>query len=161
LIDEYSVFYHKFIRDNQKPQQGIWQLLSNAQGYKIWVGYAFESLCLKHINEIKKALGVQNVYAQTSAYRHEGDKTEDGFQIDLVIDRKDASINLCECKFYEADFEISKKYASQLQWRKSAFRIQTGTKKNIFTTLISNHSIKTNEYSLASVDVNITVSQLM
>lgn len=161
LVDEFSVFYHKFIKINRKNQVGIWQILSNSQAYKIWSGYAFESLCMKHVNEIKRAMGVQNVYAETSSYRHAGDKIEDGFQIDLIIDRKDMTINLCECKFYESTFEITKKYASQLKWRKSAFRIATNTKKNIFTTLISNHPIKENEHSLESVDVRITVSDLM
>jgi uncharacterized protein len=161
LVDEFSVFYHKFIKKNQKAQVGIWQLLSNSQSYKIWAGYAFESLCMKHLNEIKKAMGVQNVYAETSSYRYVGNKSEDGFQIDLIIDRKDAVINLCECKFYESTFEITKKYAEQLKWRKSAFRIATNTKKNIYTTLISNHPIKENEHSLESVDVRIIVSDLM
>lgn len=161
LVDEFSVFYHKFIKVNQKPQIGIWQMLSNSQSYKIWSGYAFESLCMKHVSEIKKAMGVQNVYAETSSYRHGGDETEDGFQIDLIIDRKDMVINLCECKFYESTFEITKKYANQLKWRKSAFRVATNTKKNIFTTLISNHPIKENEHSLESIDVRITVSNLM
>jgi uncharacterized protein len=161
LIDEFSVFYHKFMKNNRKNQAGIWQILSNSQSYKIWSGYAFESLCMKHVNEIKKAMGVQNVYTETSSYRHVGDKAEDGFQIDLIIDRKDAVINICECKFYESTFEITKKYANQLKLRKSAFRVATNTKKNIFTTLISNHPIKENEYSLESVDIRITVSDLM
>lgn len=161
LIDEYSVFYHRFIKNNRKYQAGIWQILSNAQTYKIWSGYAFESLCMKHVNEIKKALGIQNVYTETSSYRHEGNATEDGFQIDLIIDRKDMTINLCECKYYEATFEITKKYASQLTWRKSAFRSATNTKKNIFTTIISNHAIKQNEYSLEAIDVSIDLSDIM
>jgi hypothetical protein len=161
LVDEYSVFYHKFIKNNRKTQVGIWQILSNSQIYKIWSGYAFESLCLRHINEIKKVLGIQSVYTETSSYRQEGDDTKQGFQIDLIIDRKDAVINLCECKFYESSFEITKKYASELQLRKMAFRMGTNTKKTIFTTIISNHPIKDNEYSLEAVDVSINVSELM
>jgi predicted AAA+ superfamily ATPase len=161
LVDEYSVFYHKFIKNNRKTQVGIWQILSNSQIYKIWSGYAFESLCLRHINEIKKVLGIQNVYTETSSYRQEGNDTKQGFQIDLIIDRKDAVINLCECKFYESSFELTKKYASELQTRKTAFRIGTNTKKTIFTTIISNHPIKVNEYSLEAVDVSLNVSELM
>jgi hypothetical protein len=116
---------------------------------------------MKHINEIKKALGIQNVYTETSSYRHEGSISEDGFQIDLIIDRKDVAINLCECKYYESNFEITKKYASQLTWRKAAFRAATNTKKNIFTTIISNHELKENEHSLDVVDVKISLSDLM
>jgi uncharacterized protein len=161
LVDEYSVFYHKFIKNNQKAQIGIWQILSSSQAYKIWSGYAFESLCLRHINEIKKALGIQNVYTETSSYRQKGDDDKKGFQIDLLIDRRDATINLCECKFYESSFELTKKYASELQARKTAFRMQTNTKKIIFTTLISNHPLKVNEHSLEVVDVSIHVGELM
>lgn len=161
LVDEFSVFYHKFIKENRKSQIGIWQMLSNSQSYKIWSGYAFESLCMKHVNEIKGALGVQNVYTDTSSYRHIGNELEDGFQIDLIINRKDMVINLCECKFYESNFEITKKYGTQLKIRKSLFRTATKTKKNIFTTLITNHPIKENEYSLESIDVRITVSDMM
>jgi uncharacterized protein len=161
LVDEYSVFYHTFIKNNLKTKTGIWQILSSSQSYKIWAGYAFETLCAKHIGEIKKALGIQNVYTEVANYRSKGRGGKDGFQIDLIIDRKDQAINLFECKFYEASFEVSKKYAEQLQWRKSSFKSETETKKIVFNTLITNKPIKPNQYSLDAVDVSLTVSEIM
>ncbi|MBK8281826.1 MAG: AAA family ATPase [Saprospiraceae bacterium] len=159
LIDEYSVFYHRFIKNQKQTKSDIWSLVSNTQSYKIWRGYAFETLCLKHIEEIKHALGIGKVYTETSTYKYQNQK--EGIWIDFVIDRKDAAINLCECKFYEAPFEITKIYGGDLQKRKFIFREKTNTKKSVFTTLITNHPLKVNQYSLEVVDASIHVSELM
>jgi hypothetical protein len=161
LVDEYSVFYHKFIKKNKKSQKGIWQILSASQQYKIWSGYAFETLCYKHMEEIKKALGIAGVYTETSSYRYTGKPNKQGFQIDLLIDRKDAVINLCECKYYEAPFEVNKAYSAQLQTRKILFKQTTGTRKSVFTTLITNHALKPNVHSIDSVDVTINAANFM
>ena len=72
---------------------------------------------MKHVNEIKTALIIKNVYTETSCITKIGAKTQDSFQVDLVIDRKDATINICECKFYESNFEITKKYAQEMKIR--------------------------------------------
>ncbi len=160
LIDEYSVFYHKFIKPNRNSGKGIWQQLSAKQAYKIWTGYAFETLCLKHIDQIKIALGITNVYTENYSYRYTGSKEDKGFQIDLIIDRNDNSINLCECKYYNIGYKIDKQYAANLQRRKADFIAQTKTKKLVFNTMISNHSIVKNQYSLDVVDSSIIVSDL-
>jgi len=160
LADEYSVFYHRFIHPNKKSSKGIWQLLSQSQKYKIWSGYAFESLCQKHIAQIKKALGITKVYTETSSYRHLGKKTTKGFQIDLLIDRKDKAINLCECKYHDAPIVITTKYAKQLNERKALFRSATETKKSIFTTLICNHDVIKNEHYEDAIDVSIRLGKL-
>ncbi len=161
LIDEFSVFYHRFMKGNEKKDASIWQTIAASQRYKIWKGYAFETLCLKHINEIKKALGIQNVYTETSSFSRIGAEENNGFQIDLIIDRKDATINLCECKFYESNFEISKKYAQEIKLRKVGFIETSKTKKMILNTFIANEEIIENEYSLEVVDNFINVSELM
>jgi len=161
LIDEYTVFYFKFIKGNEKKETAIWQQISNTQAYKIWKGYSFETLCMKHVNEIKTALGIKAVYTETSSYRNIGTKTEQGFQIDLIIDRKDAAINLCECKFYESNFEISKKYAQDIKNRKANFQIATGTKKMLINTFISNENIVQNAHALEVVDSFVHLSELM
>jgi uncharacterized protein len=157
LVDEYSIFYHKFIAPNPKIEKGIWQTIAQSQAYKIWNGYAFETLCLKHIDSIKKVLGIQNVYTQIGFYRWVGDKYNKGFQVDVVIDRNDGCINLCECKFYDGAFEITKAYAQELEHKKNLFKTLTKTKKTIFTTLITNYPIKHNAHSEAVVDVAITL----
>lgn len=161
LVDEYTVFYFKFIKGNEKKEAAIWQQISNTQAYKIWKEYSFETLCMKHVNEIKTALGIKAVYTETSSYRKIGNKTEHGFQIDLIIDRKDAAINLCECKFYENNFEMTKKYAQEIKNRKATFKKATGTKKMLINTFITNESMTQNAHTLEVVDAYIQLKDLM
>lgn len=161
LADEYSVFYHRFIKGNEKKDSAIWQTIANSQKYKIWRGFAFETLCLKHIDEIKNALGIRNVYTEIDSFSKQGDEKESGFQIDILIDRKDATINICECKFYESNFEITKKYAQEIKKRKAAFIKFTNTKKLVLNTFIANEDVLESPYSLEVVDNFINIKALM
>jgi hypothetical protein len=161
LMDEFSVFYHRFIKPNKNPQKGIWTLLSNSQSYRIWLGYAFENLCFRHIDEIKKSLGISGVYTQPFSFKYIGENNNEGFQIDLGLDRKDDVINLIECKFYSSEFEVSKDYANKLLRRKTLFKEQTKTRKNVFVSTITNFPIKENQYSLMSIDSKLTINELI
>jgi len=161
LMDEFSIFYHKFMKGNEKKDASIWQSISQSQKYKIWKGFAFETLCMKHVNEIKAALGIKGVYTETSRFSHSGETAGEGFQIDLLIDRKDATINLCECKFYESNFSINSKYAQEMKLRKVHFAQQTASKKMLINTFIANEDLIENEYSLEVVDAFIHVRELM
>ncbi|NVK63406.1 MAG: AAA family ATPase [Flavobacteriales bacterium] len=152
LNDEFSIFYHRFMKTNRSYSKGIWAQLSASQSYKIWTGYAFESVCMKHIDEIKHALGISAVYTEVSGFRVEGNTYEKGFQIDLVLDRKDDVIHLFEIKYYAASFKIDKDYARNLRERKQRFIEHTGTKKQVFTSFITNHGIKENAFSHEVVD---------
>lgn len=161
LVDEFSVFYHRFMKSNKKYSKGVWQILSASQPYKIWAGHAFETVCIKHVPEIKRALGIESVFTETASYRHTGKRGENSFQMDLLIDRRDMVINLCECKFYNAPFEINKKYSTEIQTRRALFKETTNTRKMVFNTFITNYPIKQNAHSIDCVDKNITVSDLM
>lgn len=160
LVDEFSIFYHRFMLRYKKPIEDYWQQQTPTQLYKAWTGYAFENICMKHLTLIKKALGIRSVYTSTASYLQQGSKTEQGFQIDFIIDRNDKTINLCECKFYDAPFRVDKKYAQDLLIRKSVFKKKTGTRKSVFTTLITNHAMLQNEHSLDCVDVSISINEL-
>lgn len=161
LNDEYSVFYHKFIKTASKSTTGIWSQISASQSFKIWAGLAFESLCLKHINKIKAALGIAAVYTEIYAYKFNGTADLDGFQIDLVIDRKDDTINLCEIKYYSGPFTIDKAYANQLLKRKQNFIEQTNATKQVLITFITNHEIVANEYSREIVDSSVLLAEII
>lgn len=162
LVDEYSVFYHKFIAKNKKKGKDIWATLHQSQQYKIWTGYAFENLCQRHIPEIKNALGISSIYTEQSSFSSKAvEADQSGYQIDLIIDRKDDCINLCECKFYNAEFTITKDYAAKLRNRKQAFIESTKTKKTVFNTLITSYGVNENEHFLDVIDVGFTVSDLM
>ena len=161
LIDEYSLFYHRFIKQNRKYTPGMWQQLSESQAYKSWAGYAFENLCHKHISEIKHALGIRAVYTEASHFRIEGRPNQSGVQIDLLIDRKDESINLCEVKFYQGPFSIDRAYYEKLIEKRQRFMEATQTKKQVFITLITNYGLKANRYSREIVDSEVQLKDLM
>ncbi len=162
LVDMYSLFYFKFIKNNNNKGKGTWQKLSESPSYKAWSGYAYENICLLHIDQIKLALGISGVYTDTSSWKSLGDKENDidGGQIDLIIDRNDQVINLCEVKFTKEEFTINKTYAAVLRKRRALFKNTTGTKKNIFNTLITTYAAHKNEYYLEEIDAEITMEAL-
>jgi AAA+ ATPase superfamily predicted ATPase len=141
LSDEYSKFYLKFIDNNKNGGDGTWQKLYSTQSYLSWSGFAFETLCLKHIQQIKKALRIDAIYTTSSSWFNEN------AQVDLLIDRSDNVMQLCEMKFYNAVFTIDKSYYLNLKNKIAALQQHTKTRKNIFVTLITSYGIKENEYS--------------
>ena len=161
LMDEYTLFYHRFIKPNHKYTPGLWQQLASQQAFKIWAGYAFESLCHKHIEAIKDAIGISAVYSEISSMFIPKSAENDGFQIDLLIDRNDNSINLCEIKFHAAPFTITSSYYYQLLEKRQRFIDFTGTKKQVFLTFITNHGVVKNEFASELVDVEITLDDLL
>jgi uncharacterized protein len=161
LVDEYSIFFHRFIKLNKKYTQGMWQQLAESQSYKIWSGYAFETFCHKHIDALKQVLGIAAVFTEIYSLSISNSAEADGLQIDLLIDRKDGCINLCEIKFHNGVFTISKEYYQQLVEKRQRFIDHTGTKKQVFLTFITNHGIAANAYSREIVDVEIRLEQLL
>ncbi len=150
LIDEYSSFYFQFQPD--KKTVGSFIQMSNTTKYKSWAGFAFESLCIKHIQQIKQALGISGIYSTHCSFYAKGKGDEAGFQIDILIDRNDNAINICEMKFYTSEYELTKKEAEKLRLRRELFRSKTHTQKYLINTLITNFGIKTNEHSAGTLD---------
>jgi len=160
LTDEYSLFYLQFIEKNMHEKGAVWKRLIQTQEYKIWCGYAFENICLKHITEIKKALSIGGVYASSSTFYKKGTKKEKGTQIDLLLDRNDQIINIFEIKFYNKEFTVSKSYAQTLQDKSAIFQETTKTRKHLFLTLITTFGISQNEHSLGLIDQVLTLDDL-
>lgn len=157
LMDEYSLFYLKFIEPTRSPQLGTWAILSSRPTWKAWSGYAFENLCLKHVNKIKSALQIGGVHTQQGAWYDR----DEGAQIDLIIDRADRCINLCEIKFSEHPYTITRKYANDLQHKALAFKKAMKTNKTIFTTMITTFGLTENEYSNQYVDSEVVLDDLI
>lgn len=162
LADEYSLFYLKFIENSKSTGKGTWLRQFNAPSYKSWSGFSFESVCHKHIAQIKKALGIKGVLTDESAWRHQSTKEEkqQGVQIDLLIDRQDRCINICEMKFASEEFTIDKKYAAELDKILSIFQQTTGTKKTLFLTMITTYGINQNLYYTGRVVSEIKMEDL-
>jgi AAA+ ATPase superfamily predicted ATPase len=160
LTDEYSLFYLQFMEDKIHEDENIWMRLSQTQQYKTWSGYAFESICLKHIPQVKKALGISGVYALSSTFYKRATKTEKGTQIDLLLDINDHIINLFEIKFYNETFSLTKKYANELREKQRIFKVTTQTKKQINWSMITTFGLKHNEHSLGLVQNVLTLDDL-
>lgn len=160
LIDEYSLFYLRFIESNEHDSQDAWGALSQTQSYKVWTGYAFENICLKHTSQIKKALGISGVYSITSSFFKKHTSTEKGTQIDLLIDRNDHIINLIETKFYNTEFTITKDYAEKLREKLRIFQESTKTRKQLFLTLITTFGLRHNKHSLGLINSDLSMDML-
>ena len=160
LTDEYSLFYLKFIEPNRTPGKSIWMSLSQTQEFKSWSGYAFESLCIKHLPQIEKALSIAGVYSEASGFIHRGNTDFPGLQIDLVLDRKDHVINLFEMKFYNEAWLLSKAEAAELRDRVVLFKRLSKTNKQIVLTVVTPFGIRKNEHSLGVVDSEVMMDDL-
>jgi len=154
LTDEYCIFYLKFIRHNKGQGKGTWNKLTAKQTWKSWSGFAFESICLKHVQQIKSALGIAGVYSVNSSWQNKNS------QIDLVIDRDDNRINLCEIKFCSSPFTISKEYFEKLKKKYNEFKNETKTRKGVFFTFITTYGITQNSWSLSITEDNINMNVL-
>ncbi|MBM3197709.1 MAG: ATP-binding protein [Chlamydiae bacterium] len=167
LIDEYSLFYLSWndgvsALDLQSRGSEYWVKERNKQAWKIWMGHAFESLCLKHIESMKAMLGIAAVQTRASKWRYIAPKhsEESGAEIDLLIDRADDCVHLCEIKFHEEEFCITKDYAERLLRKRECFQRVSGCKKSIFITLITAFGTKHNAHYLSAVDQELTMDAL-
>lgn len=145
LTDFYSLFYFRFIQKNRYRDEHFWTNSLGSGIHRSWSGYAFEMLCLMHIAEIKKALGISGVQSLTSSWR--SNSSEEGAQIDLVIDRKDQTVNLCEMKYADRTFVIDKQYDENLRNKLASFREETKTRKSLHLTFVTTYGVKPNAYS--------------
>jgi uncharacterized protein len=160
LTDEYSLFYLKFIEGKAILGKNVWLKQSSEETYKIWAGYAFENICLKHVEAIKMALGISGIYTETSTFLHKSNDESEGFQLDMLIDRADRAINLCEIKFYNDDFPMTDDFANHLRQRKERFKTVTKTKKSLFNTLITTYGVKHSKNSRSQTDHVVTMDKL-
>jgi AAA+ ATPase superfamily predicted ATPase len=157
LTDEFSLFYLRFMDKVKVTGKDMWSRISSMNAYKVWCGMSFEAICLKHIPQIKDALGIGGVHSEESPWRYSGAKGESGAQIDLLIDRADRTISICEMKFYTDEFTIDKSYATELDRKLKVFREQTGTKKSLFLSFVTTYGVKTNEHANRLLQNNLTM----
>lgn len=151
VFDEFCLFHLQFMI----PFKGSkWTQIFQKQEYKSWCGYAFETICLKHYREVKRALKCNQI--ESKNYSWHNSKA----QVDLVIDRDDDVVNLCEIKFYNDEFTLDATYLQRLRNKENQFRASTKTKKGIYTVMITTWGVKLNQYSQAIVTNSLTMNCL-
>lgn len=167
IIDEYTLFYLRWVkplkdRNRYAEMQNYWQLKANTPQWYSWAGYAFESICFKHVRQIKQALKLDYVSTEVGSFRVPAQsKKGSGTQIDLLFDRDDQSITLCEIKYSSQPFSIDKACAKNLSNKVDVFTDVTKTKKQIFLAMITVHPMKHNMWSEDLVNQSLVLSDLM
>lgn len=156
LTDMYTLFYLRFVRDYKGMNENAWSTMPDGKR-NVWSGYAFEQVCLLHVNQIKKALGIAGIASDVCAWS--GVVDNKGAQIDLVIDRGDKVMNLCEMKFSTSRYEVTKDYAEWMKERREIFRKDTGTNKTLHLTLVSPYGVASGKNSSVLQNV-ITMDDL-
>ena len=159
LIDHYTIFYYTFLIDN--PGKNYWEAIQGTPIYNTWCGLAFERGCLWHIEQIKAALGITGVLTNEYAWRYDGDKTLGlpGVQVDLLIDRNDGIIDLCEVKYSKDQYLITEAYHKDLVRKESVFSLVTKTQKAVHTVMITTNGLTRNAYS-GDIQKEVTLEDL-
>ena len=160
LTDNFTLFYFKFIRENRKHDSLFWSHSIKKTVYAVWSGLAFERVCFQHIPQINKALGISGVVSSTYSwiYRAQNEQ-ESGVQIDMLLDRDDDVINLCEMKFSSDEYEITKSYDAELRRKARVFSAKTNTKKAVTTVMITTYGLVQNAYA-ADIQNQVTMEDL-
>lgn len=167
LVDEFSLFYLKWIEpvsdvlQKKALDHGNWQAMQTTPEWYSWQGYAFEMVCYRHLSEIRKALNISPT-AIANSWRHVPTKNSKsrGAQIDLLFDRKDDSITICEIKYTDEPFSLTKEYVDVLKRKLEVFKERTRTKKQLFLSLISASGLKNNYYANDVISGVVTLDDL-
>ena len=148
LIDHYTLFYYEFIHE-QRHGNNFWQAMQGKPQYNTWCGLAFERVCLWHIEQIKNKLGISGILTNEYAWRTSPNKEKEysGVQIDLLIERSDGIIDLCEMKYSKDKYTISETYEKELIHKKNIFVEVTKTKSAVHTIMVTTYGINHNSYS--------------
>ncbi len=159
LSDYFTLFYYQFMQA-QRDSDGdrtSWTIIMSGRKWQSWAGLAFERLCIDHITEIKSALGLTVIKSQASTWSTRD--PDQGALIDLLIDRADRIVNVCEIKFSQGQYTIDKAYALQLRNKLQAFS-QVAKRKTLFLTMITTFGVQDNAYCKELVQSQVTLEDL-
>ncbi len=166
IIDEYTLFYLKWIAPEKKGRLAkeitlkFWQDASQTPAWKAWAGYAFEAICYKHLTLIRKALQITDGATATTWRYSSKKKGEEGAQIDLLFDRPDDTINLCEIKYCKEPYAIDKSYSKELLRKIDIYKKITKTEKQIFLSMITSCQLKKTMYSEEIITSHVSLNNL-
>lgn len=149
LIDNFTLFYFQYMKDNKNNDPHFWSNNIGSALHRTWSGLAFERVCLQHVPQLKAALGISGILSNVYSWCTEADKNKgiDKTQIDLLIDRNDGVINLCEMKFSEQEYAITEEEEMKLRRRRGNFIDATQTKKAVHITMVTPYGLKQNSHS--------------
>ena len=141
LVDFYTLFYFRFLAKRAKGRRNQWLQIQGKPEYNSWCGYAFEMLCLQHYPQILNALGISGIESAPCSWIYTG---KDGAQFDLLIDRIDNVINICEMKFSTSPYEVTQHYLTELLEKVKLFKESSKTRKSPMLTFVTSLGLKPN-----------------
>ena len=159
LIDNFTLFHLAFVGENRANDRHFWSASADAQFRVVWEGLAFERLCLQHVAEIKAALGISGIVSNDCSWHAARTSEHEGAQVDLLIDRRDGVINLCEMKFASSEYEIGESEERHARARRELFKALTGTKKAVHLTYATTYGVKRNKH-FGIVQSEVTLDDL-
>ena len=159
LIDNFTLFHFRFL-DGAASDENFWQATALSPSRAIWRGLAFERLCLQHVRQIRAALGISGIHVETYAWHHAPDDVwPEGAQIDLLLDRSDGVVNVCEMKFCSDIYVIDAATEAALMRKLAAFAGVTRTRKAVHLTLVTTFGLQRNAHS-GRVQSEVTLEDL-
>jgi len=159
LIDNFTLFHLAFAGENKVKDRRFWSGSADAQFRVVWEGLAFERLCLQHVREIKSALGISGVVTNDCSWQVVRTSEHEGARVDLLVDRKDGVVNLCEMKFASAEYAIGDEEERRLRERRDLFKRVTGTRKAVHITYVTTYGLKHNVHA-GMVQSEVTLEDL-
>ena len=161
LVDNFTLFYFRFMKQGNRRVKDDWAKKSTTATYRSWSGFAFENVCFAHTAKIKAALGLSAIESHISEWSQKGNDNQEGAQIDMLIDRADRIVNVCEIKFYNSEFTITKEFAMKLRNKLTSFKSFGKNKsKVLFLTMITTFGVKQNPYATEIMQNQITLEDL-
>jgi hypothetical protein len=157
LIDPFTLFWLKYVKNNNTKDEYFWTNRIDDGGRRAWSGHAFEQLCMLHIAQIKRKLGISGI--STEVFSWQSKERRPGAQVDLLIARKDGVINLCEMKYSLHPVTISLNDDQDLRQKRTAFLEETGTRKAIHITMVTTYGLTDRGYR-ASIQSEVTLDDL-
>lgn len=150
LSDSFTLFYFQFLKNGQYSDQGAWMHLLTTNTCTTWRGLAFERLCFAHLQQIKHKLGISGILTNTCSYY------SNQAQVDMVIDRADRAVTVCEMKFSERPYVITKSEWDKIEERLNVVQ-QHFKRKTLFFAMVTTNGLAKNKYSINYVQQEITL----
>ena len=160
LTDSYCLFYLSQIAPNKDSQTLDFEQLFQTPSFKSWSGYSYENVCFAHIIQIKTKLGISGMLTKVFSYVAKPVDGLPGTQIDLLIDRIDDTIHICEIKFSKGSYILDKKTADNIRQKHAVFQYSSKSKKHLFTTFITTFGLTDNKWTMELVDQSLTMDDL-
>ena len=158
LIDFFSIFHATFVR-SKNTDAHYWQHTLNTPTQNNWYGLAYEKVMIAHIPQILRAIGMDRILTEYYSWRSQS--ADANAQIDLIIDRADGFLNLCEVKYSRTDYALTKAEAERIEHRVNVFRAKSSTTKNILVTLITVRPAKTNAHTDDTINSFVSLQDLL